>query len=194
MWFYILGLLFSDGHFTYNTGRITFALKKADINTVLAVADFLHCKVKTDKLNAYIDICSPDVRKLMAEYKITDRKTYEPCDISSIDGDEMIAFIIGFIDGDGCIGRRTDTNQPRITIKLHESWIDNLRIMSECLYLHFGMNDYPKPIFVKQKSKKYAQVTWCNTQVLKQLSNFSQNNGIPVMKRKWIKIEDMEER
>ena len=193
MWFYVLGLLFADGHFTYNTNRIELALKKSDIDTVRSIADFLRCDVKEDDKNVYIDVCLPEVRDLMKEYQIDDRKTYRPCDISSITGEKMIAFIIGFVDGDGYIGNRSDTNAPYIAIKLHRSWMKNLNLMSENLYSHFGVDDFPKPILIGSKDKKYAQVTWGNTKILKQLLKFSRSNNIPVMGRKWTKIDNVKE-
>lgn len=192
MWFYVLGLLLADGHFTYSTERISLTLKRTDADSVYSVAEFLCSKVRINSRNACFDVCSPDVKKLMAYYKISDRKTYEPCDISSISGDKMIAFIIGFIDGDGYIGKRTDTGRPDISIKLHKSWRNNLLFMSECLYTYFGIERFPKPITVKQKNGEYSQVTWGDTRVTTGLFEFIKSNDIPAMKRKWAKIEELE--
>ena len=127
--------------------------------------------------------------ELINKYKISDRKTYKPCDISSITGDKFIYFLIGFIDGDGCIGFRSDSNAPRIVIKLHNSWKDNLEYMSNSLYSYFGLLSAPKANVIC--NNKYATITWGNQKILFGLKNFIISNNIKVMNRKWNKIKEM---
>ena len=189
MWFYCLGLLFADGHFDTNTNRVTITLQSKDIDTLNAVAEFLHCKLL--KYDDYVEInfCGKYViENLIQKYKINNQKTYNPCDISSISHENMIAFIIGFIDGDGCIKKRTDSDLYNITIKLHKSWENNLNFMVEKLYTFFNVTKIPHTITVKDKDREYVEIVFGNSIVLNGLMDFIQQHNLPVIRRKWNKI------
>lgn len=186
MWFYFLGLLFSDGHFDKESQRISLWVKETDFSIIDNIADFLHCKSLRYNSFAGIDFCGSYVfDDLINKYNIDNRKTYNPCDISSIKNEQLIAFIIGFIDGDGSILQRADTKQYKINIKLHLSWKDNLQYLSNCLYEYFNEENIPHTHNIHQPQGIYTEISWGNKNVLKGLAEFIVNNDIPVLKRKW---------
>lgn len=189
MWFYCLGLLFADGHFDTNIYRVKLALHPRDEETVNTVANFFHCKPLKYDDRVEINFCGKYViEELINCYKIHSAKTYNPCDITSIVDNKMIAFIIGFIDGDGCIRKRTDSDLYFISIKLHKSWENNLNLMGSRLYNFFNVNKIPHAVTIKSQDKEYTQITFGNSIVLNGLVNFIQEHNLPVMQRKWDKI------
>lgn len=191
-WYYCLGLLLSDGSFDIDKNRIRLRLQSGDVETVAAVASILGCKYQVNQNECLIDFCTDAIEDIIRKYNISNIKTYKPCDITSINKEHMIAFAIGFIDGDGSIGNRTDCGNPRIVIKLHESWKSNLQYMTEQVYGYFHINRCPNAILVKQNDKQYATVTWGNKAVIDGLSSFVKENNIPAMSRKWVKLLKME--
>lgn len=189
MWFYCLGVLFSDGHFDNKTQRITLAMNKRDSDVIDNIANFLHCKSLRYKNLALIDFCGGYIfDNLIIKYNIDNQKTYKPCNISSIKDEQLIAFIIGFIDGDGSILKRTDNKHYKISIKLHLSWKDNLQYLSNNLYNYFNKKNIPQTSNISQPQGTYAQIVWGNKDVINGLVDFIIKNNIPVSERKWGKL------
>lgn len=190
IWYYFLGLLLSDGHFDSSNNRITLVLNEKDKDIIYYFAKILKCDVNIENKKYYrINIASNCTTKIMDDYRISNQKTYIPCDISNIKNDDFIAFIIGFIDGDGCIALRSDSKNPKITIKLHKNWEENLLYMSKELYSYFDVDKYPKPYsIIVNEEHKYSQICFSNQKVINGLYNFITNNSLFVMKRKWNKI------
>lgn len=186
MWFYCLGFLLADGNFDRKTKRIRLRINEKDSDVIDKIANFLHCKSLREGNMAKIDFCGNYVfDQLVNQYNIDNRKTYNPCDISSIKGDKLIAFIVGFIDGDGSIAQRSDTKQYKINIKLHLSWENNLQYLSNYLYQYFNENSIPHTYIVTQPQGVYVAVTWGNKNILKGLAEFIVKNNIPALERKW---------
>ena len=188
--FYILGFLLSDGHFS-DTGRIKLLVKQPDKDIIDKIVQYIGIQ---DSINmekkAYGFQCMDTYTSqiLKRKYEIFSNKTYKPCNISSLQGNEFIAFLIGFIDGDGSIYFRSDTKTPKITIKLHKSWEDNLNYISKTLYKLCNKNNYPKAISVKQKQDIYTSITFCDRDVLKMLYSFIKINNLFCLERKWNKL------
>lgn len=192
-WFYFIGLMMADGSFNSYKHRMRLFLNQKDKNVIYEIAKILECPVIKQKNNCFgIDMTGQIVLTIIEKYNISNQKTYHPCDISSIKGENLLAFIIGFIDGDGNVAYRSDTKSPKITIKLHKSWKDNLEYISKNLYNYYNIPNYPKPIYVKiNNENKYSQLTIGNQKVIKGLYNFMNNNSLSVMDRKWDKIKEV---
>ena len=189
MWFYILGLLFADGHFYTDGCRFQLTMNDKDEDTLNKISEFLACRITKYKNVVSIKVSGKEViNDLIEKYKISNRKTYEPCDISSIVGEKMIAFAVGFIDGDGYIYKSKRTGLCKISIKLHKSWENNLNIMVNRIYNFFNVENAPSAILSNGKNDKYAVINFGNSEVLNQLMKFIQENHIPAMHRKWDKI------
>lgn len=188
--YYIIGFLLADGSF--KNSRIVLRLQKSDKEIINKMVNYLHIKeLATYEKNSYGFSCADNYtsKEMRNKYKISNRKTYIPCDISSLCGDNFISFLIGFIDGDGSIGYRSDSKALRITIKLHHSWYDNLLFISKTVYEFFGITKYPRPTIVTiTENKKYASLTLGNRDVIQGLKKFIENNNLFVLTRKWDKI------
>lgn len=196
--FYFLGLLFSDGSFDLNKSRIVLTQKKENNEILFQLQELYGTKVSCYGNGIYyIDFVAKQLfKEIIEKYKVSNHKTYVPCDLSSLSGKEMIAFIIGFIDGDGNIGHRVDTNSPRIVIKLHKNWEDNLNFMSKKLYGYFNLSYIPKVVMVKKNKEsniEYASITWGNTKVILGLYDFILKNHLIHLKRKWEKLKESDE-
>lgn len=186
--YYILGFLLSDGSFK-NSNRLVFNLKSDDKDIVDKIAQYLNPLINTSYsgisygFSCYDSHTIPILEKI---YKIKHNKTYQPCDISNINGDKFIAFLIGFIDGDGCIDYRSDNNNLRITIKLYKAWCDNLNIFSIKLYHYFNVDKIPKAIIITTKeNRQYATITFGNQKIINGLKKFIVDNNLFVLERKW---------
>ena len=188
--YYILGFLFSDGHFDYSH-RITLKIQKTDKQIIDQIAEYLHINdsvVECEKTYGIVCMDTYTSTVLKEKYNIKSNKTYEPCKIDNIKGDSFISFLIGFIDGDGCIGKRFDTGAIRISIKLHKSWEYNLNYMSKELYKICGISKFPKAVDVKQRGNIYTSITFGNKHVIRMLKEFIIKNNIFCLNRKWDKI------
>ena len=191
--FYILGFLLADGHF-YNTGRIKLMLKQSDKNIIDEIVQYLEIQdsISIDKKSYGFQCMDIYTSKILKDkYQISNNKTYIPCDLSSLQGDKFLAFLIGFIDGDGSIGFRTDTKNPKIVIKLHKSWENNLNYISKTLYEICNKSKYPKASIINQKQGVYTSITFQNQTVLKMLRNFIQTNNLFYLRRKWSKLDNI---
>lgn len=193
--FYFLGLLFSDGSFDLNKSRIVLAQNEKNNEILFQLQEIYGTKVYCYGNGVYyIDFVAKELfKEIIEKYGITNNKTYVPCDLTSLSGKELIAFIIGFIDGDGSIGRRTDSKNPKIVIKLHKSWENNLNFMSKKLYNYFDISYFPKSVMVKKNrnsSVEYATVTWGNSKIIAGLYDFILENNLIHLKRKWEKLKE----
>lgn len=189
--YYILGFIMADGHIDDNK-RLRICISEKDSEILYNIKNFLgnDICIKHDNNNnnntAYINVMDTyTINILSNKYNISSRKTYEPCNISGIHEDKLTAFIIGYIDGDGCLAYRTDTHAERYTIKVHKSWEKNLAIISEHLYKTVGIDKYPIPIDVIQGNNVYSQLNIGNKKVIQYLKSFILENNINVLKRKW---------
>ena len=192
--YYFLGLLFSDGNFDLKNKRIILSQNKQNSEILFKLSEIYHLKINQEKQNKYyINFVAKDFFDFITnKYKISNKKTYYPCDITSIKKEFMLAFIVGFVDGDGYIGKRIDSKSFKINIKLHRNWANNLNIMSKELYCYFNIDKFPKVCFIKDKitkENKYATITWSNQKVLFGLYKFIIDNNLIYMSRKWDKIK-----
>ena len=192
-WFYLLGLMMSDGSFNPNSHRMRLFLNQKDKNVISYITALLGCEIKEqNNQTCGIDIAGQVIDEIIKEYNIHNQKTYYPCDISSIKGENLLAFIVGFIDGDGNIGCRSSNKKLYICIKLHKSWKNNLDYISKNLYQYFGIKNYPKPVYIKKNEEiKYAAIYIRNQTVIKELYTFLNNYSLSVMDRKWGKIKEV---
>jgi len=171
--YYWLGFIMADGHVSNN--RLIIGLNKRDANYLEILADKLKTKVKLRKDVAIISAMHSDVfDKLVFKYKISRTKSTNPPDISSITGDNLIAFSIGFIDGDGCITNLHKRKDFQISIKVHASWLETLKYVFGKAYI---------------QNSGYAITNISNTEDCKNLKKFLLKNDLPYLSRKWNKID-----
>lgn len=184
--YYWLGFLFADGHFTKD--RIKVALSIKDKEHLQKYADF----IKYGDIDIVEQICCVQsaqisvIQKLKSKFSIKNNKTYVPCNIQNIIDDNLfISFVIGFIDGDGCIKKLQNRKDFQITIKLHSSWLGNLQYISERIS---KLSNVPH-VKAKINSCGYAFVSFGNTILSKFLKTKTIELNLPILSRKWSIID-----
>jgi hypothetical protein len=128
------------------------------------------------------------IRKLAKKFDISNTKTYNPPKLNwGIDRDLKLSLIVGFIDGDGCIGKQSYREDNILSLKCHSSWLDNIDIMAREIY---SLSDMPYTCRTKINKRGYARVAIANNEVLMNLKRKVLELNLPVLKRKWDKIDE----
>lgn len=171
--YYWIGLLMADGHFDKQK-YISISLQYKDINYINSFRTYLGMKESNKNL---VSISDKITFKLLSDkFKITNHKTYEPCDLLSIkDNDLIFSLLIGFIDGDGTIDGKN------IRIVSHKNWYNNFVIFNKILSkgknkISFNVNNNLISIAVGKIN------------ILKEIKQRAIDLNLPFMKRKWDKI------
>jgi hypothetical protein len=139
--YYWLGFLMADGSFTDR--RIHLGVAGKDLDHLKSFLKFVNSTNKIQKLkdedHYRIKLTSvKEVQALKEKFHISNRKTYEPCNLKEIkDSDLLFSLIIGYIDGDGSVTKQG--NGFSIYVVAHPCWVDNLTYMKS--FLHSYSND-----------------------------------------------------
>ena len=167
----------ADGHLT-KLGRLSIALSNRDVSVLESLNRFLGnpANIRVSEKFCYFAVNDIDtVDKLKLLFDIKDRKTYNPPTYFNLTGDRRDAFLIGYIDGDGSIQFQTGRNDCRISIKAHSSWKEYL---SQMMGVSFRIN-----------SQGYSYGCIAENKELKRLKRFTIDKNLPVLSRKWDKID-----
>ena len=179
--YYWLGFIFADGHISKNN-RLKVCLNNLDEEHLQKLSKFLgNIKIRKYKNNVELSIMdTKNIGLLKEKYEISNKKTYNPVNLKAIKYKrKMIALIIGFIDGDGHITNVYKRKDFSLTIKCHSSWIDILNIFSELLV-------GKKTARINKKGYSYFSIT--NSITLKKIKRIALLMKLPILKRKWDKI------
>lgn len=184
--FYWMGFLAADGSFVKN--RLKLTLAKLDSSHVVKFANFISCKNHREIKNGYeLSIQdSINVPKIVKKYDLRPRKTYNPPNVTWMDSEVCIPFFIGFVDGDGSIGFQHKRKDCILRIKIHSSWTNTLQSMVNVVSRQVGVS----PPKVKLTKAGYANVCISNSIVLKFLKKMAKRTNLPILKRKWDKIDE----
>ena len=186
--YYWLGYLLADGGFTENK-RLKLVLGKEDQHQVKAFCEYLGKDYKGKYSASFM---SKDVvPKICSLLGISDRhpKTYNGCNldkIKCIPEESRVALFVGFIDGDGSIQYQTNRSTTKISVKLHSSWLEFLKYMQKDLHRYFSETFLSAPHI---NSKGYAYMSIGSFSLQKSLKRFVEVNKLPVLCRKWSKID-----
>lgn len=192
--YYWMGFLMADGHFTEK--RITVGLSIKDIDHIKKFAKFISadylegknkCRGKYYR-QCYVRAANSDIVPILREkFGICNNKTYHPCDITKIkDEDLLLSLIIGFIDGDGSITKQSNRTDAFMRIKCHSSWLFNLQFISDTICKCCDL----KPNIAKINKQGYAIITVANSIILKFLKAKGRSLDLPVLKRKWDRVDE----
>jgi hypothetical protein len=192
--YYWIGFLLADGHFSEK--RITVELSIKDIKHIRKFAKFISasCSKGHSKCggkyygNCYVKVANSDVVPLLREkFEIYNNKTYRPCNIIKInDEDLLFSLIIGFIDGDGSIRKQSGRQDCQMTIKCCYGWLSNLQFISDTICQYCDL----EPNTSKINKYGYAEVSFTNSIILKFLKAKGKELNLPVLKRKWDRIDE----
>lgn len=98
--------------------------------------------------------------------------------------DFFISFLIGYIDGDGCISIASN-NHPRIVIECDSSWKD---VINNWFYRLYSILNIKYPNQCKITNRGNTKITVANSNVLLFLKNKTIELILPILDRKWEKI------
>lgn len=186
---YWIGFLLADGSMDANQMRVKLAIKDKDHIDKLAEKCDLISRHGTPSGKKSVNISASDPMVISAfqeKYGNWERKTYNPPEISNWDlsEDRLLAMLIGYLDGDGCISRRKEARACCIYVGCHSSWIDNMLHFCERLISISGIQ-CQKP-YIDNK----GYVRWCigKSELCRYLKLFAIENSLPIMNRKWDRV------
>lgn len=181
--YYWIGFLLADGHFgEKNILKVT--LSSVDKEHLIELQKFLNiANMQTERNGKYLTLKTMDtklVSQIKKKFDISNQKTYNPpTNLDFIKNkDLLLSLIIGFIDGDGCIANKKKAFS--LTVKCHGSWLNILE--------KFAKEINPETN-AKINAAGYAYFTICNVPLLQNLKKEVLRLKLPVLKRKWDKID-----
>lgn len=186
--YYWLGFLLADGHFAAQRRlRLTLAIK--DLGHLKRFGAYIgfggHMKVTPIRASiAVMDRLT--VGEICRRFSIQSNKTENPPPPSVFDqltDDQFVALLIGFIDGDGSIRLRS-SGANAIAIKCHGTWLTVLNSFLRRLN-HIAREDTP---LGKLNARGYARIHITKQSLCRYLRNETERLQLPVLDRKWSKI------
>lgn len=193
--FYWMGFLIADGTFDAKMHGMRLRVSQVDRPHIQQLADRIKTTLKEGHrsgytgdsslvgLNAYDTTILP---KLANRFDIRRNKTENPPNFKlyNFSDDEILAILIGFIDGDGCV-YVSPRGHVRISILIHPTWRENLRFINTFIHSYFKLASKTEPQITRSG---YAYLCLSRKIIIDGLSVFIKNNNLPVLKRKWGKI------
>lgn len=188
--FYWIGFILADGNI--NNSRLKITLKYSDKGHLEILSNLLKINVKDKicKLNGKeypqvsLDIMHTEVLKFLSEkYSINSNKTLYPPNIDyfkRLTEEQLFSLFVGYVDGDGSIGKQYKRNDATIRIKVHSSWFKFLNFINETLDLKGTL---------KINNKGYTLLSISNFQTCKKIKKDMLSLNISFMDRKWKNID-----
>lgn len=181
--YYWLGFLMADGHFSKGN-RLKVALSVKDRDHLEKFAKYVGVGIIHERLSKsnygdslYVEwqvMDSLTIAKLKEKFSIKGNKTETAPILTSLTGNFKKAFAIGFADGDGSILFQTGRKDCLLRVKCHSNWLDNLKFI------------YDVPVKINKQG--YAEFTIADNEVLRDYKRFALENSLPVLDRKWDKV------
>lgn len=178
---YWLGFLLADGHIS-KSKNIQINLSIKDKEHLQKLEEFIGHEIKMYEDNSKIR-CTihdrPTINEIVKKFKWKTNKTKNPPIIPTIiKDDKMFSLIIGFIDGDGSINKIGNS----IRIKCDSSWKKTLEVFYENLTGYKKCFDLTSDNCSIIRINKYKE--------LKNIKNKAKKLELPIMERKWKRIND----
>jgi hypothetical protein len=181
---YWWGFIMADGHLT-KKGELIIQLNKKDENHLNKLALLLNTKTNIIKEN-FIILRIQDKnfgKKWLDIFNINTPKTYTPPNLSLFYNKELLLpFLIGLIDGDGCIWK--SKNWLNLRIELHSNWFSELQIISNNLKEFYDIE-----CKVKTTKRGTSKIDINTKKDLKILKDYIKN--VEFMERKWSKLDTL---
>lgn len=192
--YYWVGFIMADGSF--GDRHLALSLQSTDEAHLLRFCEYIKykgsvytSKPRVTKSNVNImksmlvtDILS--ITKVRDKFNLNRRKSYNPPDFryfEDFSDEQLICIVAGLIDGDGCIFYTNTYKNVSLTFGLYENWTDFvLKIMTR-----IGFKFRIKHL----KAKKMCIVEMHTYAELKRLKRTLMAFNLPIMNRKWDKID-----
>ena len=184
--YYWLGFLLADGSIS-KKGQVKLRLAKTDKDHVQRFAKFIHY---TGALGT-IEIPSVAFQntQLTAQFHklgIVPNKTVNAITVlPNIESKLRLALIAGFIDGDGNIGYQTGRTDVKLGVKCYKTWLPFLTDCWKFLVTRYCVS-IPPP---KLNRLGYSQLLITNNVVIRKLYTELRRLHLPLLERKWNKID-----
>jgi len=187
--YYWLGFLVADGHFQ-ERGLLSVTLAAKDLHHLEKLAAFLKItNIKTRRSSA-VSIGALDkyiINLVCKKLGIDHNKTKHPMSIEALQAmtdDHFYSFLIGFLDGDGCIGFQTGRADVNIRISCYGTWMPVLQYFGQRLNQRLGIHS---PL-AKLNKRGFASVQWTNNTIARFLKHEIFTLNLPALSRKWDKV------
>lgn len=194
---YWLGFVFADGNVTDT--RLSVTISTDDRDHLVKLTDHIGGNIHDYTSTTTFGKCNTSrvstmdtktVKTLLTKYDLKPNKTYNPPSVDTLMNiplEKRISMWLGFIDGDGSIKVQNRKSSPyNVAIKLHTSWTEVLTMLMNDLSEYFDMERTPSVILDKTG---YVRTSISHMDVVLGLKQFSIDNNIPVLSRKWDKID-----
>ena len=192
--YYWIGFIFADGSIL-DGNRLSVSISINDIDHLKKLALFLRCNITIYNGNRKNGICSVRIKdsiiipEFCNKFDLKKSKTYNPPLINILSNELFIAFLAGFIDGDGNITNVAGNRGTNIRIKLHSSWLNNLLYIEKRVYEALGCTTFRGNRLSRINSSGYAEIRFSDGSLIRKIKEKAQEIGIPIMDRKWSKID-----
>jgi hypothetical protein len=182
---------------------LSLELSVKDLDHIKKFSKFVNANIMLRTVNAYkkntkvARVQKNDnntIPLLINKFNFNKNKTINPPNYLMIKNNNLfIAFIIGFIDGDGSINKKTNT----ISVECHltwkkclQKWFDRLWILSKTKLLTRQMKLPTVKNSYKKDKRVYAQIKISNYNFVNFLKNKAIELNLPILKRKWDRIKN----
>lgn len=180
---YWWGFIYSDGYLSA-TGKLVVQLSNLDRDHL----DKLATKLSAPVYEAKGNMCRIDVMDkvstecLRNKLGIKAKKTYSPPDNFEFlsTPDERLAFLLGFIDGDGSLRFDHNGSFKSLKVVVHENWFDFFEN-----FCHTVGQDFDLRFTVTKNGRGNTSVYMGTKKSHRDLVNFINQYQIPAMDRKW---------
>lgn len=179
---YWIGFLLADGWIS-EYDRLQLALSIQDLTHLTKFAEYIGTSISTGMSHNrhYVRTTIKDIDHipiLKERFGFHNKKTYNPPVVPfNVSNEELMALVLGFIDGDGSINPR-----GHIRIKCHSSWLPVLTYFHESVQSYFNMDICNGPYINRQG---YAQWSITKFELVDNLYKFGITNNLPLLERKW---------
>lgn len=180
---YWWGFIIADGHISHK-GELAITLSSLDKEHLLKLSNILGCNISERRNFVYLRIGDKSFgEKWLNILSINAPKTYFPPDLSIFYTKEnLLPFVIGLVDGDGCIWESKDWLNLRI--ELHGNWLNTLQIISNKLKEFYDID-----CKIKTSKRGYSQLNINTKKDLKILKDYISN--VDYLERKWNKLSSL---
>lgn len=200
--FYWIGFILADGYIVdYGKHKVLgIELSKKDENHLWKFAKLIgnvvHYRSRSTNYAKTTETCfvktsNDSINDIMEKYDIHLNKTNNPPDVSkwNFTDDQLLSLIIGFIDGDGSISNRTNqygSKSTMISMQNNSKWKPFLEFVRNYIVENIDEKFRGR---VQNNCRNHAYLCITRSSVINYMQQFSIENNLPIVKRKWNKIK-----
>lgn len=187
---YWIGFLMADGHFSER--RLAVKVSVLDVDHVRSLADWLGpgFRVKTERGGTIASLSCQQpttVRALRERFDISPRKTYDPPSRLPYEDTALLtAWLIGLIDGDGTIRVPYGRRGAMASVVAHLAWQPLLMQVRDTL----SLGTVGTRAGGVKNARVYASLSISAHSELAELKTFASRHRLPVLERKWVKVDE----